>query len=77
MDQYSKMVNRAQRALALRALRQTLRVMRRLLRVLLRRPFIDVLLWLVVLYCIASLIGRFNQPQPLLYPGPPTVFEGR
>jgi hypothetical protein len=77
MDHYSKMVNRAHNALALRAVRQTLRVLRRLLRILLRRPFIDVLLWIVVLYCIASLIGRFNQPQPLLYPEPPTLFEGR
>jgi hypothetical protein len=63
--------------IAFRVLRLTLRAVRRLLRVLLRRPVIDVLLWIVILYCIASLIGRFNQPQPLLYPGPPTLLEGR
>jgi hypothetical protein len=51
-------------------------VTRRLLRVLLRRPIIDVLLLMLVLYFIASMIGRFNQPQPVLY-HPPTVFEGR
>jgi hypothetical protein len=52
-------------------------VTRRLLRVLLRRPVIDVLLLLLVLYLIASIIGRFNQPQEVLYPEPPTMFEGR
>jgi hypothetical protein len=55
----------------------TLRVTRRLLRVLLRPPLIDILIFLFVLYLIASLIGRFNQSHPLLYPAPPTVFEGR
>jgi hypothetical protein len=49
---------------------------RRVLRLLLRRPLIDVLLLLLVLYCIASLIGRFTQPQPVLYE-PPTEFDGR
>ena len=51
-------------------------VTRRLLRVLLRRPIIDVLLLLLVLYFIASFIGSVNQPQPVLQP-PPTVFESR
>ena len=51
-------------------------VMRRLLRVLLRRPILDVLLLLLVLYVIASMIGRFNQPEPVLYQ-PPALFEGR
>ena len=63
MGQYFKIVNRSRAAVAW--------------RVLLRRPLIDILLLLVVLYLIASLIGRFNQPRPLLYPAPPTVFEGR
>jgi hypothetical protein len=51
-------------------------VTRRLLRVLLRRPLIDVLLLMLVLYVIASFIGSVNQPQPVLQQ-PPTVFEGR
>ena len=51
-------------------------VTRRVLRVLLRRPIIDVLLLMLVLSLIASMIGRFTQPQPVLYQ-PPTVFEGR
>jgi hypothetical protein len=62
--------------IALRALTLTLRTVRRLMRVLLRRPLIDVLLLLLVLYLIVSLIGRINQPQPVLYQ-PPTLFEGR
>lgn len=77
MDQYFHPVNGSRAATWRRMLRLTFRVVRRLLRILLRRPFIDVLLWIVILYCIASLIGRFNQPQPLLYPRPPTVLEGR
>ena len=51
-------------------------VTRRLLRVLLRRPIIDLLLLLLVLSLIASMIGRFTQPQPVLYQQP-TMFEGR
>jgi hypothetical protein len=51
-------------------------VTRRLLRVLLRRPIIDMLLLLLVLSLIASMIGRFNQPTSVLQQ-PPTVFEGR
>lgn len=77
MGQYFKIVNQPWVAVAWRVLRLMLRVTRRLLRVLLRRPLIDILLLLFVLYLIASLIGRFNQPRPLLYPAPPTVFEGR
>ena len=77
MGQYFKIVNRSHAAVAWRVLRLMLRVTRRLLRVLLRRPLIDILLLLFVLYLIASFIGRFNQPRPLLYPAPPTVFEGR
>ena len=51
-------------------------VTRRLLRVLLRRPLIDVLLLMLVLYVIASFIGSVNQPTSVLQQ-PPTVFEGR
>jgi hypothetical protein len=51
-------------------------VLRRVLRVLFRRPVLDVLLLLLVLYFIASMIGRYTQPTSVLFE-PPTVFEGR
>jgi hypothetical protein len=53
-------------------------VTRRMLRVLLRRPVIDILLLLVVLRLIAGFIGNLltPQPEPVLLE-PPTVFEGR
>jgi hypothetical protein len=76
MRQYFQPVNRSRAAVAWRVLRLLLWVTRRLLRVLLRRPVIDILFVLFVLSLIASLIGRFNQPRPLLYE-PPAVFEGR
>jgi hypothetical protein len=57
-------------------LRLLLRVTRRLLRLLLRRPVIDILMLILVLWIIASLVGRFNRPRPVLYE-PPTLFEGR
>lgn len=57
-------------------LRLMFRVTRRLLRVLLRRPVIDILFLLIVLFLIASLIGRVNRPRPILYE-PPPAFEGR
>jgi hypothetical protein len=62
--------------LVLQVLSILLWVTRRVLRVLLRRPVLDVLLVLLVLYFIASFIGSVNQPQPVLFE-PPTVFEGR
>jgi hypothetical protein len=76
MDQYFRPVNRSHAALARRVLRLTFRIARRLLRILLRRPAIDVLLLLLVLFLIASLIGRVNRPRPILYE-PPPAFEGR
>ena len=51
-------------------------VTQRVLRVLLRRPILDALLLLLVLYVIASFIGRFTQPTSVLQQ-PPTVFESR
>jgi hypothetical protein len=76
MGQYFQPVNRSPAAVRRRVLRLTLRVARHLLRVLLRRPVIDLLLLLVVLWVIASFIGRVNRPRPLLYE-PPPAFEGR
>ena len=76
MDKYYYPVNRSRATLARRILRLTARVARRLLRILFRRPVIDILFLLLVLYLIASLIGSVNRPQPLLYE-PPTEFDGR
>ena len=76
MDQYFQSVNRSHAALARRVLRLMFRVARRLLRVLLRRPVIDIIFLLVVLFIIASFIGMVNRPRPILYE-PPTLFEGR
>ncbi len=76
MYQQFKSVNRAAAPIAREVISLMLWVTRRVLRVLLRRPILDVLLLMLVLYCIASMIGRFTQPEPVLYE-PPTVFEGR
>ena len=76
MSQYFQPVNRSHAALARRILRLTLRVARRLLRILFRRPIIDLLFLLLVLYIIASLIGSVNRQRPILYE-PPPAFEGR
>ena len=76
MSQYFQPVNRSHAAVRRRVLRLMLRTARRLLRVLLRRPVIDVLLLLLVLYLIASFIGSVNRPRPILYE-PPSAFEGR
>ena len=62
--------------LALQVLSILLWVTRSVLRVLLRRPVLDVLLLLLVLWFIAGFIGRLSAPQPVLFE-PPTVFEGR
>lgn len=53
-----------------------LRQVRWLVRPLLRRPIIDILFVIFVLYLLATLIGSVNQPQPLLRQTP-AVFEGR
>ena len=71
MDQHPSYAHIARQVISL-----MLWVTRRLLRLLLRRPIIDVLLLLLVLYVIASMIGRSNRPEPVLYQ-PPALFEGR
>jgi hypothetical protein len=75
MYQQFQRVNRAAAPIAREVISLMLWVTRRVLRVLLRRPMLDVLL-LLLLYCIANMIGRFTQPQPGLY-GPPTLIERR
>ena len=76
MYQHFRTVNRSRAHIAGEVFSVLLWVTRRLLRLLLRRPIIDVLLLMLVLYFIASMIGRFTQPQPVLFE-PPTVFESR
>jgi hypothetical protein len=49
---------------------------RRLLRVVLRRPILDVLIVLLAIWIIAGFIGTLTGPQPVLYQSP-TLFEGR
>jgi hypothetical protein len=76
MAQNFLIVNRSRAAVARRIVRLIFRVARRMLRVLLRRPVIDILFVLFVLYLLATLIGTVNQPQPLLRQTP-ALFEGR
>jgi hypothetical protein len=63
--------------IAFKVLRVVLRQARRVMRLLLRRPVIDVLFVMLVLYLLATLIGGVNQPRPFLRPTPPILFEGR
>jgi hypothetical protein len=51
-------------------------VTRRMLRLLLRRPVIDILALLVALWLLTSFLGKVFAPQPVLYQ-PAAVFEGR
>jgi hypothetical protein len=63
-------------AIARQVLFLMLWVTRRLLRVVLRRPILDVLLVLLALWLIAGFIRNLTQLQPVLYQSP-TLFEGR
>jgi hypothetical protein len=76
MDQHFKTVNRSWQGIAIQGLALMLWVIRRLLRVLLRRPILDVLLVFLALWLIAGFIGRRLAPEPVLYQSP-TLFEGR
>jgi hypothetical protein len=51
-------------------------VTRRLLRMLFRRPVLDVLLLLLAFWLVAGFIGNLTAPQPVLQQ-PPALFEGR
>ena len=76
MDQHFKTVNRSWQGIALQVLSLLFWVTRRLLRVLLRRPILDVLLVFLALWLITGFIGRLLAPEPVLYQSP-TLFEGR
>jgi hypothetical protein len=47
-----------------------------MLRLLLRRPVIDILALLVALWLLTSFLGKVFAPQPVLLQ-PAAVFEGR
>ena len=53
-------------------------VMQRLLRILLRRPMLDIMLLVFVLWLIARFVNTvlLPQPEPVLLQ-PAAVFEGR
>ena len=76
MSQHFKRVNRSWVSVAREVSSLLLWVTRRLLRVLLRRPVIDILLMVLALWLITGFIGRLLAPQPVLYQ-PAAVFEGR
>ena len=76
MSQHFKRVNRAATAFAADVVPCIFWVTRRLLRALLRRPVIDILLLMLVLWVITGFIGRLLAPPPALYQ-PAAVFEGR
>jgi hypothetical protein len=76
MYQHFKSVKRDAGPIAKEVISLMLWVTQRLLRLLLRRPMIDVLALLLAVWIISSFLGRVLAPEPVLY-GPPAVFEGR
>jgi hypothetical protein len=76
MYQHFKSVNRSWAPIAREVISLLLWVTQRLLRMLFRRPMIDVLALLFALWIITSFLGRVLVPQPVLLQ-PAAVFEGR
>jgi hypothetical protein len=76
MSQHFKSVNRAWVPIAREAISLMLWVTGRMLRLLLRRPLIDILLWVLALWWITGFISSVLMPQPVI-PPPAVVFEGR
>ena len=76
MYQHFKSVNRTAAPIAREIISLMLWVTRRMLRVLFRRPMIDVLLMLFALWAITSFLGKVFAPEPVLLQ-PAAVFEGR
>ena len=76
MSQHFKSVKRDAVPIAKEVISLMLWVTQRLLRLLLRRPMIDVLAVLFALWLITSFLGRVLAPQPVLLQ-PAAVFEGR
>ena len=76
MSQHFKSVKRDAGPIAREIISVMVWVTRRLLRVLFRRPMVDILALLLALWIMTSFLGRVLAPEPVLY-GPPVVFEGR
>ena len=78
MSQHFKSVNRSWVPIVREVISLMLWVTQRLLRLLLRRPMIDIVLLVFVLWIIARFINTvlIPQPEPVLIQ-PAAVFEGR
>jgi hypothetical protein len=78
MYQHFKSVNRSWIPVAREVISLLLWVIQRLLTMLLRRPMIDIVLLVFVLWLIARFVNTvlLPQPEPVLLQ-PAAVFEGR
>jgi hypothetical protein len=78
MSQHQKSVNRAWVSIAREVISLMLWVTQRLLRMLFRRPMLDIVLIVFVLWLITRFINSvvIPQPEPVLLQ-PAAVFEGR
>jgi len=78
MSQHFKSVNRSWVPVAREVISLLLWVTQRLLRILLRRPVLDIVLLVFVLWLIIRFINTvlIPQPEPVLLQ-PAAVFEGR
>ena len=78
MSQHQKSVNRAWVPVAREVISLLLWVTQRLLRMLLRRPMLDIVLLVFVLWLIARFVNTVlvPRPEPVLMQ-PAAVFEGR
>jgi len=78
MSQHGKSVNRAWASIAREVISLMLWVTQRLLRMLFRRPMLDIVLLVFVLWLITRFINTvlIPQPEPVLLQ-PAAVFEGR
>jgi hypothetical protein len=78
MYQHQKSVNRSWVPVVRDAISVLLWVMQRLLRMLLRRPMLDIVLLVFVLWLIARFVNTvlMPSPEPVLIQ-PAAVFEGR
>jgi hypothetical protein len=78
MSQHFKSVNRSWVPVAREVISLLLWVTQRLLRMLLRRPMLDIVLLVFVLWLIARFVNTVlvPRPEPVLMQ-PAAVFEGR
>jgi len=78
MSQHQKSVNRAWVSIALEVISLMLWVTQQVLRMLLRRPMIDIVLLVFVLWLMTRFINTvlIPRPEPVLLQ-PAAVFEGR